>query len=87
MGDKLTAFAPHTTGVPLKKIAASEIAYRGSKTSHENALEDTIAASIVIASKGKSSGEDYPVYLDGIRRVTTHIFAVCLSCKGRSAAQ
>lgn len=107
LGDKLTAFAPHTTGVPLrvnkdlevmkqfydigtlikehtnfadvlktyKKIAASEIAYRGSKISYEEVLEDTIAASIVIASRGRANGEDYPVYLDGIRGVTTHIFA------------
>lgn len=107
LGDKLTAFAPHTTGVPLrankdlevmkqfydigtlirdhtnfadvlktyKKIAASEIAYRGSKISHEEVLEDTIAASIVIASRGRANREDYPVYLDGIRGVTTHIFA------------
>lgn len=107
LGDKLTAFAPHTTGVPLrsnkdlevmkqfydigtlirehtnfadvlktyKKIAASEIAYRGSAISHVQVLEDTISASIVIASRGRVNGEDYPVYLDGIRGVTTHIFA------------
>ena len=107
LGDKLTAFAPHTTGVPLrankdlevmkqfydigtlirehtnfadvlktyKKIVASEIAYRGSDISHVEVLEDTISASIVIASRGRANGEDYPVYLDGIRGVTTHIFA------------
>jgi len=107
LGDKLTAFAPHTTGVPLrankdlevmkqfydigtlirehtnfadvlktyKKIAASEIAYRGSDISYVEVLEDTISASIVIASRGRANGEDYPVYLDGIRGVTTHIFA------------
>lgn len=107
LGDKLTAFAPHTTGVPLrankdlevmkqfydigtlirehtnfadvlktyKQIAASEIAYRGLDISYIQVLEDTISASIVIASRGRANGEDYPVYLDGIRGVTTHIFA------------
>ena len=105
LGDKLTAFAPHTTGVPLrankdlevlkqfydigvlikehtdfadvlktyKRVVASEIAYRGLRISHEEVLEDTIAASLVIASRGKSFRDDYPVYLDGIHGVATQI--------------
>lgn len=107
LGDKLTAFAPHTTGVPLrankdlevmkqfydigilikehtcfldvqktyKSIVVSEIAYRGLNISYKDVLNDTIASSIVIASRGSIRSDDYPLYLDGIRGVATHIFS------------
>jgi len=107
LGDKLTAFAPHTTGIPLrrdkdlevmkqfydigtlisehtnfshvvqtyKKVVESEIGYRGGHITMKDVLEDTLASAIIIASRGKAGNEDYQVYLDGIRGVTTHIFA------------
>ena len=107
LGDKLTAFAPHTTGVPLrenkdlevmkqfydigiligehktfdavlntyKRTAASEIAYRGGDITIKDVLEDTIAASIVISSRGKVGKDDYPIYVEGIRGVATHVYS------------
>lgn len=107
LGDKFTAFAPHTTGVPIhankdlevmkqfydigtlirehknfgnvlktyKRIAASETSYRGKDYSLEDVLQDTISSAIIIASRGKTGAEDYPVYLDGIHGVMTHVFA------------
>lgn len=107
LGDKFTAFAPYTTGVPLrekkdlevmkqfydivtlineyrdfshvldtyKEVVVSEIGYRGLNISVKDVLEDTISAAIVIGSRGKTGKDDYPVYVDGIRAVGTHIFA------------
>lgn len=107
LGDKFTAFAPHTTGVPLwakkdlevmkqfydigtlinehkdfrhvmatyKDVVASEISYRGINVTARDVLEDTIASAIVIASRGKAGKDDYPAYVDGIRGLSTHIFA------------
>ena len=120
LGDKLTAFAPHTIGIPynidkeleiIKQMydisclfdvfddfsdvresyyntAKSEIAYRGGTITPEDALNDTIAASVCIASRGRM-GEDYPLLLSGIKKITTHIFddyfnaelAVLRACK------
>ena len=53
----------------------SEIGYRGGHITMKDVLEDTLASAIVIASRGKAENDDYQVYLDGIRGVTTHIFA------------
>ena len=107
LGDKFTAFAPYTTGVPLRAkkdlevmkqfydigtlinehenfthvlatyqdIVASEIHYRGIDVTARDVLEDTIAAAIVIGSRGKVGKDDYPLYVEGIRGVRTHIFA------------
>lgn len=107
LGDKFTAFAPHTTGIPLwakrnleimkqfydivtlinehkdfrhivstyKDIVTSEISYRGIKATARDVLEDTIAAAIVIGSRGKIGKDDYPSYVEGIRSLSTHIFA------------
>ena len=58
-----------------KKVVVSEIAYRGMDISMKDVLEDTIAAATVIGSRGKVGKEDYPVYVEGIRAVGTHIFA------------
>ena len=58
-----------------KDVAASEISYRGLDITVRNVLEDTIAAAVVIGSRGKIGKDDYPVYVDGIRGVGTHIFA------------
>jgi predicted nucleotidyltransferase component of viral defense system len=107
LGDKFTAFAPHTTGIPLyvrkdlevmkqfydigtlidehrnfnhvlttyKCVVASEISYRGLDITDKDVLEDTIAAAVVIGTKGKIVNDDYPAYVEGIRGVGTHIFA------------
>ncbi len=107
LGDKLTAFAPYTTGVPLrekkdlevmkqfydigtlisehknfshvlktyKEVVASESSYRGLNLTPRDVLEDTIAAAVVIGSRGKTGKNDYPVYVEGIRGVGTHVFA------------
>jgi len=58
-----------------KKVVESEIGYRGGHITMKDVLEDTLASAIIIASRGKAGNEDYQVYLDGIRGVTTHIFA------------
>ena len=107
LGDKLTAFAPHTTGIPLnvgkdmevmkqfydictlldvfvdfdkvsmtyKKIASTEIAYRGMEIDIREALEDTFCAAACIASRGKIKGEEYHLYLKGVRDLRGHIYA------------
>ncbi len=106
LGDKLTAFAPYTTGIPLRKkkdlevmkqfydvstlideferfddvrstyfrVAETEIGYRGSGITPENALEDTIQAAICIGSRGKRSADDFPSYVQGTRDIVNHIF-------------
>ena len=107
LGDKFTAFAPYTTGVPLRvkkdlevmkqfydigtlidvhkdfshvlatyrDVVASEISYRGIDITARDVLEDTLAAAIVIGSRGKVGKDDYPAYVEGIRGVGTHILA------------
>ncbi|MCR5529623.1 MAG: nucleotidyl transferase AbiEii/AbiGii toxin family protein [Saccharofermentans sp.] len=120
MGDKLTAFAPHTTGIPfgigkeleiIKQMydvsclfevfkdydelyssyiatANTEIAYRGLDITFHDVLEDTIRSSACIASRGLI-GDDYPLFLSGIRALSDHVFdrrftaetAVDLACK------
>lgn len=107
LGDKLTAFAPHTTGIPLNigkdmeimkqmydisslidvftsfddvyqtyfNVAKEEITYRGNSFTIRDALLDTIRTSICIASKGKTLGDEYPLYVKGIHKLQTHIFA------------
>ena len=106
LGDKLTAFAPHTTGIPfgvdkeleiIKQLydvsvlvdahdnyddvytsymatVTAELAYRGLSDSPEQVLQDTIAASTCIASKGKYLSDDYRQYLQGIRGISNHIY-------------
>lgn len=107
LGDKLTAFAPHTTGIPLGthkdmevmkqlydvstlvdeikdfnevkstylKVVQAEIAYRGIEASPEMCLQDTLEASLCIASRGKYKAEDYPLYVAGIRDLRGHIYS------------
>ena len=58
-----------------RDVVASEISYRGLNITERDVLEDTIAAAVVIGSRGKSGKEDYPAYVEGIRGVGTHIFA------------
>ncbi len=107
LADKLTAFAPHTTGVPLnsnkdmeimkqfydistlieiftsfsevsatyRKIAQSEIAYRGIDARIDDCLWDTFHTALCISSRGKVVPEEYPVYVKGIRDLRNHIYA------------
>jgi hypothetical protein len=106
LGDKLTAFAPHTIGVPLgrdkemeiikqmydvytlcnevddfeevketyKKVAQTEIEYRGLDISYEDALKDTIRAASCIISKGYTDKDDFLLYIYGINCIRSHIF-------------
>ena len=94
LGDKLTAFAPHTTGILLNtgkdmevmkqmydvhtllnkfddfdemistynSIIDQEIAYRGTHIDRNDVLDDTYAAALCIASRGKTNGEEYRYY-------------------------
>jgi len=107
LGDKLTAFAPHTSGIlidaPNKRtleimkqmfdvsslldvctdftevhrtyssVVKTEIAYRGTEFTEYDCLEDTLDASICIASRGRLRPDDYKRYVKGIRDVRTHI--------------
>ncbi len=107
LGDKLTAFAPHTTGIPLGvgkdmevmkqlydistlvdemenfeevkktylKVVQSEIAYRGIEVTPKECLKDTFEAALCIASRGNYNGEEYPLYVTGIRDLRGHIYA------------
>ena len=106
LGDKLTAFAPHTTGIPLNvgkdmeimkqlydvatlleeyndfdsvrdtymKVVQSEIAYRGKDITWKDCLLDTLQAAKCIVSRGKSSSDDYQLYVQGIRDLRGHIY-------------
>ena len=58
-----------------KEVVASESSYRGLNLTPRDVLEDTIAAAVVIGSRGKTGKNDYPVYVEGIRGVGTHVFA------------
>lgn len=106
LGDKLTAFAPYTTGIPLRNkkdmevikqfydigtlidvyesfddirntyfsVSETEIGYRGIDCTPVQALEDTIQAAICIGSRGKSSSDDFPSYVQGTRDIVNHIY-------------
>ena len=105
LGDKLTAFAPHTTGIPLgigkeleiikqmydvaalidvfddfedvynsyMAIVETEINYRGLDISANEVLMDTIDTAACIAGRGQI-GHEYPMYLAGIKSISTHIY-------------
>lgn len=108
LGDKLTAFAPHTTGIPYGKdkdleiakqlfdvavlfdviedisivrttfqnIATQELAYRGMKELTTNdVLLDSFYTSILIGTRGASSGLEYAELLDGIKKMTGFVFS------------
>ena len=125
LGDKLTAFAPHTTGIPLgegkdlevakqlydiatlvdaserladtaetfEAIALSEIGYRGLPIEPADVLVDSIEAATSVAARGRY-GDEYPLYLGGIRGLSNHVFgerysaekAVRSACKVMYAA-
>lgn len=106
LGDKLTAFAPHTCGILLNegkdlevmkqlydvstlfdyindfsdvmntydKIVQTEINYRDSSYTREDCLNDTLDASLCIATKGKYLTKDYSTYIKGIRELRSFVF-------------
>ena len=53
----------------------AEIGYRGISGTPDDALMDTIRSALCIGTRGKTSEEDFPNYLEGSRRVRDHIFA------------
>ena len=105
LADKLTAFAPHTTGIPFgerkeleiikqlfdcsvlfeamddyhelcssyKRIAETEIKYKGLSIQPEDILKDTIRSCLCIASRGQYSRDEYDYFKDGISRIRNHI--------------
>lgn len=107
LGDKLTAFAPHTTGIPLnvgkdmeimkqmydvsilidhfdnfdemsdtyKHVAEQEMSYRGNIGSIADVMQDTFDTAYCIASRGKVLTDEYPLYVNGIRSLRSHIYA------------
>lgn len=107
LADKLTAFAPHTTGILLNndkdmevmkqfydvtslldifedtakvsrtyaEISKAELAYRGSDASVKDCLWDTFDAALCLASRGKFCAEEYPLYVQAIRDLRSHIYA------------
>ena len=58
-----------------KRIAEQEIAYRGTTDTINDVLKDTFRAAYCIASRGKSSAEEYPLYVKAIRSLRSHIYA------------
>lgn len=106
IGDKLTAFAPHTTGIPFgvnkeleiikqlydvatlidlldnfenikktyKRVAASEIRYRGIDIKLEDALTDSLNGAACILARGNMFKEDYPLYFDGIKSIRNYVY-------------
>lgn len=106
LGDKLTAFAPHTTGIPFgvdkeleiikqlydcytlsreltnyaevrevyKSVAVTELGYRGMNYSVRDVLRDTISSCFCIIAKGSIDKDEYAYFVDGIRRISGHIY-------------
>lgn len=100
---RLTAFAPHTTGVPFgkeleiikqlydvanlidvmtdqkivtetyNKTVQEEIAYRGLDADRDDVLLDTIRSAACIIGKGASYGEEFSMYMKGIRAINNHV--------------
>lgn len=108
LGDKLTAFAPHTTGiqygrnkelemvkqlfdiallfdsiedmnpvtVTFKKIAASELMYRGMDgLTPQDVLMDAFNTAVLIGTRGTSSGDEYTEILYGIKKMPAYILS------------
>ena len=65
-------------GPTYGKIAQAEIAYRGIESNSKDCLWDTFEAALCIASRGKVSKEEYPIYVKGIRELRSHIYACLL---------
>lgn len=106
LGDKLTAFAPHTIGIPMgdkdmeimkqffdiqtlidafsdfdcvkstyDTVSKREIFYRGLDISPDEALLDTIQASLTIGARGKINQDDFSHLCRGTKEVSSHIYS------------
>ena len=81
LADKLTAFAPHTTGILLNDGKDMEVMKQFYDVTslldifEEDCLRDTFDAALCLASRGKSDAEEYPLYVKGIRDLRGHIYA------------
>ena len=58
-----------------RRIAEQEIAHRGKADTIDDVLKDTFRAAYCIASRGKVSAEEYPIYMKAIRSLKNHIYA------------
>lgn len=107
LGDKMTAFAPHTTGIPINaqkdleimkhffdiatlieimddfsevkatfnSIVMQEIGYRGLNLTGKDVLKDTIRAAICIIGNGMFDPAEFPIFMQGTKAVSNHIFS------------
>lgn len=57
-----------------KKVAQTEIEYRGLDISYEDALKDAIRATSCIISKGYTDKDEFLLYIYGINCIRSHIF-------------
>lgn len=118
IGDKLTAFAPHTIGVMFfnenfsndkrlevvkqfydiailfdhisdyqeiknsyYSVAKNELAFRNLSIGINDCLLDTYNAALTILLRGKNSDQDYPNYLEGMRRLRGHVYGEVFSAE------
>ena len=110
LGDKLTAFAPNTTGIPyrksgfstamemikqlydignlfaeisdigvvaetFRKIAQTEMKYRKLSGEVNIVLNDILATSLCLATRGKSGDGDFAALQNGISQIRAYIFS------------
>ena len=111
LGDKLTAFAPHTIGINFfnedysndkrlevikqlydvatlfdfandyqeirqsyLSVCEREIRFRGLNLDYKDCLRDTYRSAQTILFRGQNGDQDYPNYVEGIRRIRGHIY-------------
>lgn len=110
LGDKLTAFAPNTTGIPyqksgfsmameiikqlydignlfeeisdikavaqtFKKIAQTEMKYRNLPGDEKIVLNDILATTLCLATRGKAGEGDFEALQNGISQIRAYIFS------------
>lgn len=91
LADKLTAFAPNTTGIlrvkedakdfdvisaSYSEIVKQEIEYRGIDITEEMALMDTFNMCLSIITRGTMFKEDHSKLLKGIHSIQNHVFGI-----------
>jgi hypothetical protein len=86
-GDKLTAFAPNTLGIPYEKsdigavrrsyieVGRREAEYRDGAFSLRQSLEDTLQTALVISTEGALGAGNYPELRKGIEGVRQFVFS------------
>ena len=110
LGDKLTAFAPNTTGIPyrksgfsaameiikqlydignlfeeitdinvvaqtFKKIAQTEMKYRGLSGDTGIVLNDILQTALCLATRGKAGAGDFEALQNGVSQIRAYIFS------------